>query len=294
MCSSKKTKSDLLREEASRLRIKGTINSVTIDGIKIEYWRVGTGSNAVVFIHGNSSCKEVFYEQLNTLNDANMSFIAIDLPGHGSSGNALNPQENYTIPGYAKFVAELMAKLDFVSYHVIGWSLGGNIAIEMAGQNSPMKGMVVMGAPPIGPGIKDVEKAFLPSSLEATGKADLTDEELNEFVNAIYGTLKPIPNALHLTAKRTHGKAREIMIAHWMSGGPGHMQTQTVANWDQPITVVHGKTEPFVSLDYLQQTRWNNLWNDKVYVLDSVGHALFVESPEKFNEILVDFIDATL
>ena len=294
-CMSESIKKDdnLMAEESSRLRKKGTIDSATIDGMKIEYWRVGTGSNAVVFLHGNSSCKEVFYQQLNVLNDSEMSFIAVDLPGHGNSDNAVYPQQAYTIPGYAKLIGELLSKLGIDSYNVVGWSLGGNIAMEMAGQNLPMKGMLLMGAPPIGPGIEGVEQAFLPSSLEATGKADLSDEELNEFVQAIYGSLKPIPKALRLTAKRTHGIAREIMIGHWMSGGPGHKQTQTVANWHHPIAVVHGRKEPFVSLDYLQQTQWENLWNDKVYVLDAVGHASFVENPQKFNEILMNFIKTT-
>lgn len=296
MCSSIKQKGGILREESSGLRKKGNIESVTIDGMRIEYWQVGTGANAVVFIHGNSSCKEVFHEQLNLLDDKNdnYSYISVDLPGHGNSDNALNPQEHYTIPGYAKLVGELMSKLGMNSYNVVGWSLGGNIAMEMVGQDLPLKSMLIMGAPPIGPGIENVEKAFLPSSLEATGKADLSDEELNEFTHAIYGTLKPIPKALYLTAKRTDGQAREIMIGHWMSGGPGHKQTQTVSSWSHPIAVVHGETEPFISLDYLQQTQWNNLWNDKIYVLNSVGHAPFVENPEAFNEILTDFIKATL
>ncbi len=294
MCYSIKQAGDLLPEETSRLRNKGAIDSVTIDGMKIEYWRVGSGSKAVVFIHGNSSCKEVFCQQLNDLTDSAMSYIAVDLPGHGSSDNAVNPQQTYTIPGYAAVIAELMGKLGFSTYQVVGWSLGGNIAMEMAGQKLPIISMMIMGAPPIGPGIENVEKAFLPSSLEATGKADLNDEELNEFVDAIYGSLNPIPEALRLTAKRTHGIAREIMIGHWMSGGPGHKQTQTVASWKQPIAVVHGEQELFVSLDYLQQTQWKNLWNDEVNVLDGVGHACFVECPQEFNKILMNFIQTTI
>jgi pimeloyl-ACP methyl ester carboxylesterase len=154
--------------------------------------------------------------------------------------------------------------------------------------------MLIMGAPPIGPGVENVEKAFLPSSLEATGKADLSDKELNEFVDAIYGTLKSIPKALRLTAKRTDGQAREIMISHWMSGGPGHKQTHTVNTWTNPIAVIHGKKDPFVALDYLNQMQWENLWDEKIYVVDSVGHAPFIESPDEFNEILGRFIQKTL
>ncbi len=284
----------ILREEAARLRAKGVVDSVVVSGMKIEYWRVGEGANAWVFIHGNSSCKEVFFQQLNLLKSGNISLIAIDLPGHGCTDNAMSPKENYTIPGYAKIVGKVMLALGFESYGVLGWSLGGNIAMEMAGQGLPVTSMMIMGAPPIGPGIENVEKAFLPSSLEATGKADLTDNELNDFARAIYGTLAPIPAALALTAKRTHGMAREIMIGHWMSGESGHKQTDTIAQWRHPIAVIHGENDPFVALDYLNQAHWKNLWGDKVHVIDSVGHAPFVENPPIFNKLLMDFINATL
>lgn len=282
-----------MKKEASNIRLKGDIENININNINIEYWRVGNGDNAVVFIHGNSSCKEAFCQQLNTLNTDGLSFISVDLPGHGNSDNAINPQESYTIPAYATLIGKLMKKLGHDSYSVVGWSLGGNIAMEMAGQGLPMKSMLIMGAPPIGPGIENIEKAFLPSSVEATGKAELTDSELQEFIEAIYGSLNPIPALMHLTAKRTDGQSREIMIGHWMSGGPGHTQTQTVANWQNPIAVIQGENEAFVALDYLEQTQWKNLWQDKIHVINNVGHAPFVENPKEFNVILESFIEDT-
>lgn len=290
MCKSPTTLMDVLRAQASSLRKKGQVDSVIIDGMKIEYWRVGSGSKTVVFIHGNSSCKEVFYEQLNQLKDKTLSLISIDLPGHGNSDNAFIPDVNYTIPSYAKIVGKVMSKLSVESYSVIGWSLGGNIAIEMAGQGLPMNSMMIMGAPPIGPGIENVGKAFLPSSLEAPGKADLSHDEIIEFAQAIYGELDPIPELLFITAERTDGQAREIMLSHWMGGGQGHTQTDTVANWQFPIAVIHGKKEPFVALDNLEQTQWKNLWQDKIHVIDNAGHAPFIESATEFNTILMSFI----
>lgn len=55
----------------------------------------------VLFIHGNSSCSAVFDAQLNGPLAAEHRLIAIDLPGHGESSNALDPIRTYTRPGFA-------------------------------------------------------------------------------------------------------------------------------------------------------------------------------------------------
>ena len=47
----------------------------------------GAGS-AVLMIHGNSSCKEVFRHQLESPLGARLRLIAMDLPGHGASSDA--------------------------------------------------------------------------------------------------------------------------------------------------------------------------------------------------------------
>lgn len=289
-CNSQYTLMDKVRKEASELRQKGKISSVIISGMRIEYWRAGTGTNTVAFIHGNSSCKEVFHEQLNSLIDVNLSFIAIDLPGHGGSDNAFIPNTNYTIPGYADIIGKFMEKLNIYTYHVVGWSLGGNIAIEMAGQKRPIKSIMIMGAPPIGPGIENVDKAFLPTSLATAGKAKLTNEEIIEFTDTVFSCLKTIPELMYLAADRTDGQAREIMLTHWMGGGPGHNQVHTVQNWEKPISIVHGQDEPFVSLDYLKNTKWKNLWQGKICVIENTGHAPFIERPNPFNNVLSSFI----
>jgi pimeloyl-ACP methyl ester carboxylesterase len=280
-----------LKEQTASMRQNGFIDAVLVNGMSIEYWRVGTGEKVVVFIHGNSSCKEVFSEQLNNMDTRGYSFVSIDLPGHGGSDNALMPEVTYTIPGYAKIISEVLKILEIPNYSVVGWSLGGNIGIEMMGQGAPINAIMIMGAPPIGPGIENIEKAYLPSSLEAPGKADLSESEMTDFVKAIYGTLKPIPAALYQIAKRTDGQAREIMIEHWMGGGPGHKQTHTVANWRNPLTIIQGENEPFVALNYLENIQWGNLWKGEIKIIKSAGHAPFIEKPIEFNNSLLTFIE---
>jgi pimeloyl-ACP methyl ester carboxylesterase len=53
-------------------------------------------------LHGNSSCKEAFDRQLNGALGDEFRLIAIDLPGHGASSDAADPNRTYSFPGYAE------------------------------------------------------------------------------------------------------------------------------------------------------------------------------------------------
>ena len=49
----------------------------------------------VVMIHGNSSCKEVFKNQLTSPVGESNRLIALDLPGHGRSSDAFDPARSF-------------------------------------------------------------------------------------------------------------------------------------------------------------------------------------------------------
>src|SRR5687768_5387298 len=62
---------------------------------KIAYYETSAKAGPILLIHGNSCAKEYMIKQLDGLG-LTYRMIAIDLPGHGESSNALNPSENYT------------------------------------------------------------------------------------------------------------------------------------------------------------------------------------------------------
>ncbi|OIQ39824.1 MAG: hypothetical protein BM560_15090 [Roseobacter sp. MedPE-SWde] len=64
---------------------------------------------AIIFVHGNSSCKEVFHHQF-TAYRGQFRCVAFDLPGHGVSPNA-DPDTSYNITAYAEVVADLVERL---------------------------------------------------------------------------------------------------------------------------------------------------------------------------------------
>ena len=273
----------------------------TTSGIKNRYLQTSFGKIAVsetgqspatiLFVHGNSSSKAVFSKQFNSSLADNFRLVAFDLPGHGDSENAEDSQNTYTIQAYAKLVGELVNMLELQPLVIVGWSLGGHIAIEAAAQGLTLNGIVISGTPPVGPGLEHMGDAFkLSDSMGLTGKPDFTEEEVLAFANESMGGGAFVTDEIIKIVARTDGLARQTMVADWSTAGVGHDQRQFVEQWPGPIAVLQGQKDAFVNGSYLQELEWKNLWRGKIHFLDDMGHAPFWQDAEQFNMLLSDFL----
>ncbi len=279
-----------LERSGRALRQGGQVERVDVEGAPLSVWRSGAAENTIVFIHGNSACKEVFYEQFSALSKTDISFLAVDLPGHGCSVNAVDPESTYCVSGYARTLKKLLDQMRIHRPILAGWSLGGHIAIEMAGRGFDIAGLALCGAPPSGPGLTEMLEAFTSSpAMEITTKQDAGREEMNAYTQSLYACMPEIPQHFFNAAWRTDGRARRIMGEHWVGGMEGCHQKTVVAGWRNPICVMHGTGEMFFSEEYLKALEWRNLWRTKIHSIAGAGHAPFIEAPGAYNAILIDF-----
>jgi pimeloyl-ACP methyl ester carboxylesterase len=250
----------------------------------------GTG-HPVLFIHGNSSCREVFRHQLGSALAGRYRMIAMDLPGHGRSPDAREPERTYTQPAYAEAAVDVLNSCAAAHAVVIGWSLGGHIGIEMIPRLPAMTALGFSGTPPAGPGTAEVAQAFSAvPELSFTGQEVFSREDAETYARYTCGLDLPPDPVLVDAVKRTDGKARRIMWDTWTTGGVGCPQIRTVETWPRPIAVIQGTEDPFMDIGYFDRIRFGNLWGGKVHVFEGVGHAPFWERPDDYNEILARFL----
>jgi len=105
---------------------------VTADGQLVNTIELGPettpGGQPLVFVHGLSGCWENFLEQLPAMAREHR-VLTLDLPGFGYSPM---PSQKITISGYARLLDALLGQLGIDAAAVVGNSMGGFIATELA------------------------------------------------------------------------------------------------------------------------------------------------------------------
>lgn len=242
----------------------------------------------LLLLHGNSNGREVFFRQFQSLLAERYRLIAIDLPGHGQSGDARDPETAYTVPGLADIVAEVLDRLGLDHVAVLGWSLGGHVGIELMERDPRVCGLMIVGTPPISRGILGVLRGFQTNlDLTLTARGRLTERETERFLRMCFGEDAP-PRFRDLIA-RTDWRMRRVM-GRGIMAGLGVDQKRVVEYSEIPLAVVNGEGEPFARLDYLAGLDYANLWDGRCHVIEGAVHAPFLEAPERFNLLLDRFV----
>ena len=108
--------------------VGGVARVESFDGLEIAYEARGTGEPALVFIHGWCCNRGHWAEQMAVFG-AERRVVAIDLAGHGESGNE---REEWGISGLARDVEAVVEHLGIERAILVGHSMGGPVSLAAA------------------------------------------------------------------------------------------------------------------------------------------------------------------
>jgi len=110
--------------------------------------RLSQGEGApILLVHAIGRSSEDFDDMFGYAVAWDHRLIAVDLPGHGDSGEASDPESAYTIEGYAETLLETLERLDVDSAFVIDLSKYGRIGKELMTIFPNMLGLAIVGGP---------------------------------------------------------------------------------------------------------------------------------------------------
>lgn len=286
---------------------------ITEDHVKLYYEDRGKGK-PVILIHGLTAGRRHFRKQIPVLS-GNYRVIACDLRGHGDSDR---PKDGLTLPRLAKDVRELIASLDLQDVTLVGWSLGGHVIFEYVkqfkGRNLHKIAMIDM-APKV---MKADDWAFGMRGL--SGKfGDFTHADnlllmsimsdhweqysalliprlfnrahvapgVNIFTDADFPWKEDLP-WLYEEARRN---TPHVVLFLWISMMMQDYRPQ-LAEIDVPCLLAWGKESNYYGEDNYTYMKAALVRSPEVSVVpfDGCGHALHIQNPERFNQILMNFI----
>jgi pimeloyl-ACP methyl ester carboxylesterase len=262
---------------------------IAVGGQQIAYSQSEGQGRAVIFVHGNSSSARTWRPVMTGSFGQRYRCLAFDLPGHGDSAKARN-REDYSLPGYAKTLAGFAQATGATDAVIVGWSLGGHIALEAAPALPAAAGYVVVGTPPVASAAQ-MGEAFLPNpALNVAYTASVDPDQARAFAASVTAPDSGLSlDELVADILRADGEARAALFA---SIGEGRFADEIaiVSTLRQPLAILYGEGEQLVSLDYLRKLIIPSLWRGAVQVIPDVGHSPHQEAPGTFAALLDQFI----
>jgi pimeloyl-ACP methyl ester carboxylesterase len=119
-----------------------------LDGLRLSYERAGSGEPELLFVHGWCCDRTAFQPQFNHFAQTHL-VTALDLRGCGESDQ---PEGGYEIRDFADDLAQFCGVVGIEKPVVVGHSLGGMIAVELAARYpSVPRALVLVDPGPIDP-----------------------------------------------------------------------------------------------------------------------------------------------
>jgi len=103
--------------------------TVPVNGLDLYYEMHGRG-DPLVLLHGAMGTIDVCFADLIPMLAASHMVVAAELQGHGHTADVADRPLSYV--QLAADVAGLMRSLDIASADVVGYSLGGGVALQLA------------------------------------------------------------------------------------------------------------------------------------------------------------------
>lgn len=112
---------------------------IVINGIKLNFYESGTGKSLLLF-HGGRLRALTFKKTIDELSKR-YHVIAPDIPGYGYSST---PKDLWSFQDYSNFFVSFIKQLEIKELIVVGYSLGGGIAYNIALSCESIKKLILI------------------------------------------------------------------------------------------------------------------------------------------------------
>ena len=254
--------------------------TVQANTIQLYYEMHGAGQ-PLVFIHGLGSSTRDWEAQMPAFSKS-FQVITFDLRGHGQSDKPAGP---YDMAIFSADLADLLQTLGIGAAHIVGLSLGGAVALQFAlDYPAHVRTLTIVNS---GPTLGD--PAYAQQEIERR-VGIVQHQGMRAMGQALSANLFPRPEQANL---------RATFVERWAENDPEAYihATRSMLGWDvtdrlnalQCPTLVIAADQDYSPVA-LKEAYVKRIPNAQLVVIPDAHHALPMEQPEQFNNVLGRFL----
>jgi pimeloyl-ACP methyl ester carboxylesterase len=248
---------------------------MTFSPILLQTTERGHGPLTLVFLHYFGGSRHEWKTVINQLTDK-YHCIACDLRGHGDSPA---PETGYSVDDMTDDVVATLAQLAVGQYVLIGHSMSGKVALNLASRRPAglQQVLLVAPSPPHPEPISDEDRNEMLATQGMKKAAVATFEKI---------TVKPVSDADRDQIIADNVRTSKAAWDAWLTLGSKEDIADRMNRIDIPIAIITGANDNALSPDVQPELTLPTLPNATFEILDGVGHLIPYETPNA----LVSFI----
>ncbi len=272
------------------------LRHVSLHGHDMAYREAGSGPT-VLLIHGMAGSSRAWRAVMPRLAER-CRVVAPDLMGHGASAT---PRGDYSLGAHAAGLRDLLGVLDIDRTTLVGQSLGGGVAMQLAYQHPEVAERLVL----VNSGGLGREVNWMLRALTYPGAEFISPVIFPSFARGLGDRVARVADRLGVRAPRV----AEMWDAYSSLVDPAHrtsfFQTlrsvvdpggQAVSASDRlylaaavPTLVVWGSADPIIPVSHAYAAH-EAMPGSHLEIFEGVGHFPHTEEPERFTDVLVEFL----
>ncbi len=275
------------------------VQHLMLHGARVAFRQAGTGP-VLVLLHGIAGSSETWVPAMRLL-ERRFTVVAPDFLGHGASDKSSG---DYSLGGHASTIRDLLHVLGIERATVVGQSFGGGVALQLAYQYPELcERIVLVDAGGLGrevswmlrllslPGVDLVMPLLFPSFAADWGDAaarflegkGIRQPRVTEMWRSYRSLTEADNRRAFLRTMRSvidpGGQSVSAVDRLYLAGG-------------LPTLIVWGSDDRIIPVSHAFQAQ-AAMPHSRLVVFDGVGHFPHAEVPDRFVDVLVDFIDST-
>jgi pimeloyl-ACP methyl ester carboxylesterase len=246
----------------------------------------------IVLIPGWPLSDEMYEYQYNDLINKNFRVIGITLRGFGKSDK---PYGAYNYDVHASDIKKVLSKLDIKDAVLVGFSMGGAIAIRFASADNGahVSKLVLCGAAaPIWTQRNDFPYNLPKKAVDDLIALNYQDRPklLSNFAKIFSATETSLNEGIGSWLNGINLGASSYAMAQCLIALRDTDLRSDLVKITIPTLIMHGKKDKICSFDLAEQMK-AGISNSHIVAFENSGHSLFLEETHKFNAELIKFAE---